>query len=107
MNRINVFHIIFVGPFLMFIGITKPKNDFIYNILLILGLLVCLKFMYLLITRKLSQSSVWYIIHVIMFSTIAIYVGLLKSKVPNIGYSLLVAIGVAAFGYHLIRSLGL
>lgn len=104
--QVHLLHILFIGPLLMYIGLVKPQYIFVYNILLGLGLLVLFKFVYLLLTESLSQRSLWYILHIILFAMIAIYVGIKQTKTPRIGYSLLLATGIAAFGYHLLRQLG-
>ncbi len=103
---VNLLHVLFIGPLLIYIGLWKPQNELLYNILLGLGLLVLLKFTYLTLTQKLTQRSVWYILHVILFSTIAIYVGVHKQQTVKVGYSLLLATGLSAFWYHLIRLFG-
>lgn len=104
--RVQLLHILFIGPLLIYIGLVKPQNTIIYNILLSLGLLVILKFTYLLATERLNQRSIWFILHIILFATIVLYVGIKQETTPRIGYSLLLATGTAAFGYHLIRQLG-
>jgi len=103
---VNLLHVLFIGPLLIYIGIFKPQNGIFYNILLGLGILVLFKFTYLTLTQKLTQKSVWYILHVILFSMIAIYVGVNKQQTIKIGYSLLLATGLSAFWYHLIRLFG-
>lgn len=104
--HVHMLHILFIGPLLMYIGLVKPQNVIMYNVLLGLGVLVIVKFAYLLVTETLTQRSVWYILHIVLFAIIALYVGVKQNKTPRIGYSLLLATGIAAFGYHLIRQLG-
>lgn len=104
--NVNLLHVFFIGPLLIYIGLLKPDNDLVYYILLGLGLVVLMKFAYLLVEQKVSQRSVWYVLHVVLFSMIAIYVGLNKKHTLQIGYSLILATGISAFGYHLIRLFG-
>lgn len=104
--QVHLLHILFIGPLLVYIGLMKPHNLTIYMILLGLGLLIVLKFGYLLVTKSISERSVWYIVHIVLFAFLAVYVGVKQTKTPQIGYSLLLATGIAAFGYHLIRQLG-
>lgn len=103
---VNLLHVLFIGPLLIYIGIFKPQKEIFYHILLGLGILVLFKFTYLTLTQKLTQRSVWYILHVILFSMIAVYVGVNKQQTIQIGYSLLLATGLSAFWYHLIRLFG-
>jgi hypothetical protein len=45
----------------------------------------------------------------LMFASLLMYVGIwriMKKDVPHVAYSLLLAVGIAALGYHLIRWLG-
>jgi hypothetical protein len=104
--NVHFLHIFFIGPLLMYIALVKPQNAIVYNVLSGLGLLVLVKFAYLLATQAISQRSVWYILHVVLFAFVAMYVGFKQNKTPQIGYSLLLATGVSAFGYHTIRQLG-
>lgn len=106
MNLVNVLHVFFIGPFLIYIGLMKPNNVWVFKALFLLGALVFLKFGFLLLTTQVTQQSVWYILHMMFFSLLALYVGFMKSQTPQIGYSLILATGIAAFGYHLIRGLG-
>ena len=107
LNVVNAFHIFFVGPFLIYIGIKKPQIFWIYVLLLILGICLFFKFLYELCMKKVSQSTIWYLIHMLLFSTLMIFMGINNITSPKICYSLLLAIGISAFGYHLTRALGL
>ena len=99
----NLWHILFTGPLLIYIGLTKPQNPQIYNFLFILGIILSIYFLYLISTLKYSPYHTWLLIHYLIFIPLLIYTGLKKTKTPNIIYSLLLAIGIAAFGYHSIR----
>lgn len=103
---VHILHVFLIGPLLIYIGLIKPQNQLLYCVLYGLGLVVFFKFMYRLLKQKLSQRSVWYIIHVALFSMIAMYVGIKGKNTEKIGYSLLLATGISAFGYHLIRMFG-
>lgn len=103
---LHILHILFIGPLLMYVGLVKPQNVIAYNVLLGLGVLVMLKFGYLLVTESLTQKSVWYILHIVLFGFISLYVGIKQKQTPRVGYSLLLATGISAFGYHLLRQLG-
>lgn len=104
--NVNLLHVFLIGPLLIYIGLLKPEHELFYSILLGLGIIVLLKFAYSILSQKFSQKSVWYVLHVLLFSMIVIYVGLNGKHTLQIGYSLLLATGVSAFGYHLIRLFG-
>ena len=99
----NLLHIFFTGPLLIYIGLTKPENPQIYNFIFLLGILLSIYFLYLITSLKYSQYHVWLLIHYLIFIPLLIFVGIKKTETPKIIYSLLLAIGIAAFGYHLIR----
>jgi hypothetical protein len=108
-NHVQLIHILFVGPLLIYVGFMEPKYDWIYILLLLLGLFIFGKFLYMLVTNSLSQRYVWFLLHMLMFASLLMYVGIwriMKKDVPHVAYSLLLALGIAAFGYHLIRWLG-
>jgi hypothetical protein len=105
-NQVNAIHIFLIGPLLIYIGLMKPINELYYNILLGIGIVVIIKFIYQLIVSKVGQRTVWYLLHIMLFSVLSIYVGLNKINTPHIGYSLVLATGISAFGYHSIRALG-
>lgn len=104
--QVHLFHIFFIGPLLIYIGLIKPQTNITYNILLGLSAITLLKFTYLLATQTISQKSVWYIIHVVLFAVLTLHVGIKMNKTSQIGYSLLLATGIAACGYHLLRQIG-
>lgn len=103
---INLLHVFLIGPVLIYIGLAKPQTDFLYYILYGLGLYVFFKFFIILLKQELNQRSAWYVLHVALFSMIAMYVGVKGKQTQQIGYSLLFATGISAFGYHLVRLFG-
>jgi hypothetical protein len=103
---VNVLHVFLIGPLLIYIGLVKPQNYFFYYVLYCLGLYVFYKFFVILLHEEVSQRSAWYVLHLALFSMIAMYVGIKGKHTLQIGYSLLLATGISAFGYHLIRMFG-
>jgi presenilin-like A22 family membrane protease len=96
---VNIVHALVIGPVLIYIGLVKPTQTWIYYILLAVGILIAVKFVYSLI----KQKNDWYIIHLALFAPLLIYVGIRKNDTPNIGFALMLALGCAASGYHIIR----
>jgi len=48
----------------------------------------------------------WLYVHLVLFVPLFIYIAyhrIINQKIPNYTYSFLLAIGIAAFGYHLVR----
>lgn len=102
---ITALHLFFVGPLLIFIGLTKPQYSWIYYILLILSIGVFINFGSKIISQNWSQRTVWYVIHALLFAILLFYVGWYGKDTPNVAYSLLLAVGLAAFSYHALRYL--
>lgn len=110
---VNIIHILFSGPLLMYVGYFKPVTNnigfskYLYHILLALGVLLLILFSYKIINKIISHSVnqyiTWYIIHALIFAPLLIWCGIRREKTPQIIFSLLLAIGCAAFGYHLIK----
>ncbi len=105
MNFVNAIHIFFSGPLLIYVGLVKPNYTYLYKFLLVLGLIVACVFVWKLLTFPLSQRYVWFLIHILLFSSLLIYVGIKELDAPHVAFSLILAIGIGAFGYHLIRAL--
>ena len=100
---IHIFHIIIFGPLLIYIGYSKPSQIYFYYILGILGILLLADIFYRFITNKMYA---WLYVHLFLFVPLFIYIAyhrILNQKIPNYTYSFLLAIGIAAFGYHLVR----
>lgn len=105
MIAVNLAHILFSGPLLMYVGHQKPENMWIYRLLLGLGIFLVGFFIWECFEHlPLSQRHVFFLLHAIVFGGLLIYVGVKgRDGTPNVMFSLLLAIGIAAFGYHLVR----
>ncbi len=96
-------HVLFNGPIMMYIGYTHPKHIFFYWLLLVLGILVLLLLLYKILT---IEARAWLVVHLLLFAPLFIWIGYLgvtRSTIPKYYYSFLTAIGIAAFGYHLVK----
>lgn len=102
---ITILHLFFVAPLLIFIGLTKPQYSWIYYVLLALSVGVLINFSHKIASQKWSQRTVWYIIHALLFASLLFFVGWYGTNTPNVAYSLLLAVGLAAFSYHALRYL--
>lgn len=102
-SHVNLIHVLFSGPLLIWIGATKPENKWIYMLLLLLGVLLMVAFLWKSFSIEISQRHVWFIIHAVLFAPLLIYVGWNGSDAVQVSFSLLLAVGIAAFGYHSFR----
>lgn len=103
MSEVQMIHILFVGPLLIYVGLQQPKYDAVYILLLLLGIYVLFKFLYTSFSEKVGEQHVWYAVHMVLFAMLLLYVGYYRTKTPRVAFSLLLAVGIAAFGYHTIR----
>lgn len=100
----NLIHILFSGPLLMYVGHQKPEQQWIYTLLLVIGIFLVVFFAWHIFEHlPVSQRHIWLILHAVVFSGLLIYVGFKGPKASQVAFSLLLAIGIAAFGYHLVR----
>lgn len=102
---VNIGHCLLIGPLLAYIGLVQPQEKIYYIVILLLAIALITVFIWRLILRKLYP---WLFVHFIFFAFLLGYVGMTGTfigaqYIQPFSYSLLLAIGVAAFGYHLIR----
>jgi hypothetical protein len=96
-------HIFLVGPLLIFVGLMKPQYSWIYYLLLALGVGIFLNFGLKIASQNWTQRTVWYMVHALLFGALLLYVGWYGKETPNVAFSLLLAVGLAAFTYHSLR----
>lgn len=55
----------------------------------------------------LRAQSLWYVVHMVVFAALILYVGFAgRENAPPVAFSLLMALGITAISYHLVRLLG-
>lgn len=100
---VNLAHMLVTGPVFVYVGLAETKPRWMYHFLLVFGLLLVGYFVYVISTKELSQYHVWLGIHLLIFVPLMLAVGIMQDESPRILFSLLLAIGIAAIGYHAIR----
>lgn len=100
---VKLLHILFTGPLLIYVGLMKPPYDWVYWMLFILGLYVLVEFGKWVLTTKWTEHHIWGAVHMLLLAPLLLYVGWMKTATPNTVYSLMLAVGIAAFGYHFLR----
>jgi hypothetical protein len=101
---INLFHIILVAPFLIWIGIARGSfPEWIFTFLMTLGIIVILYQGFKTYMRLLKGSSyVWVnLIHVLWIGPLLVYIGYKKKDTPRPAYEMLLLTAFGALGYHL------
>jgi len=100
---INFVHLLFTGPFLVYVGLMKPSNKIYYIILLFLSFIYTIIFLYKAVTNQLYT---WMYVHFFLFVPLLLYISYNKLRdLPIKGdyFSILLAIGIAAVGYFIIK----
>ena len=100
---ISLIHIFINGPLMIYIGYFKPKNIIFYWILLLIGIGLILDILYKYVKNNIHA---WLVIHLILFAPLFAYTGYLginKEKIPYYLHSFILAIGIAALGYHILK----
>jgi hypothetical protein len=101
---INLFHILLIAPFLIWIGISRGKfPEEVFTGLMALGILVTLYQGYKAYMRYTAGSAyIWVnLIHVLWIGPLITYIGYRKKDTPRAAYELLLLTAFGAFGYHM------
>jgi hypothetical protein len=93
-------HIFLSGPLLIYLGIAKDIPDSVYISLFFVSIMLILLS---IVNLFENPKAYWFYIHLIIFSPLLLWVSVKRNNVHPFIKSLLLAIGVSAFGYHLIR----
>jgi hypothetical protein len=96
-------HIFLVAPLLIFVGLMKPQYNWIYYLIIALGVGIFLNFGRKIASETWTQRTVWYMVHALLFGALLLYVGWHGKETPDVAFSLLLAVGLAAFTYHSLR----
>jgi hypothetical protein len=101
---INLFHIVFLVPLFLYVGIQKTETvSTVFNILLGLGIVVFLYHSYKAYIRYVTGSSLLWIniLHVFYVAPLLFYIGMKKEATPRSAFEILLVLAFAAGGYHL------
>jgi hypothetical protein len=101
---INLFHILLVAPFLIWIGITRGNlPEVVFPGLLGLGIFIVLYHGYKAWVRYGQGSQyIWInLIHMLWVGPLLVYIGAGKKETQRPSYDLLLLTAFGALGYHL------
>lgn len=97
---ISLFHVLFVGPLLLYLGLTKGNlSNFALWVVVFLGAGVSLYHLTKTIQLGLKQGWI-YALHALVFAPLLIYVGLKGKQAFYAAFSVLLMLGFATMGYH-------
>jgi hypothetical protein len=94
---IRLIHILVIGLFLIWIGVAVPDVTWIYPIIFVIGAALLV---YWLATLR-DQDIFWTVWHLLM-AFVLCWIGLWGHGSPRFFFKILVIIGAAAIGYHLV-----
>jgi hypothetical protein len=101
---LNLFHILLVAPFLIWIGISRGVfPDWVFISLIVLGIFITLYHAYKAFNRYIAGSSyIWVnLIHALWVGPLLLYIGAKKKDAPRSAYEMLLLTAFGALGYHL------
>lgn len=100
---VSFVHIFFTGPFLAYVGITKPRADWIYYLMAAIAAFAAIYLLYKVFGSPWRDDKIWYIAHLALFIPLLLYISLYRHNMNPTFFSFLTAVGIAALGYHLVK----
>jgi len=99
---IHLFHILIVGGLFLYVGITKSSMpNFMYLVLLTLGIVIILYHGYKIYKKIIEGKNPWVnYIHFFLVGPLLIFIGLKKEKTHRLYFELLLMLAFASIGYH-------
>jgi hypothetical protein len=101
---INLFHVLLVAPFFIYVGVMKSAVPAaVYTTLIVLGAILVLYHGYKFVNRFLKGSSYAWVnaVHAFLIGPLLLYIGLNGTETGRPFYEALLLTAFAALGYHL------
>lgn len=95
----RLFHILVLGPLLLYVGIEHPSSAWIYIMLAVLGSLAILAFG----LQASTKDAFWVVWHMLIIGVLLLSMAVLRTQSPEYLFRLCIIVGSAAIGYHAIR----
>lgn len=95
---LQLFHIIFVGGFLFYVGINRTNiHPYLFNVLLGLGIVILCYHAY----RAFTKKNPWInLIHILVIAPLLLYIGYQREKTPRYAFEILLMLSIVAIGYN-------
>lgn len=103
---IGVLHVAAIVPFLLWVGFSRAATpEWVYPVLVGLGLIVMLYHGFKAVGRYFAKSPVLWInlIHVFFVAPLLIWIGYYEKKTERPAYDMLLLVSFGALGYHLYK----
>ncbi len=95
---LRLFHIFFVGGFLMFVSLNGTNNtSTVFSICLYLGIIIAFYHLY----KSFIRSNPWVnYFHIFIIAPILLIIGLYKENTSRKYFEILLMLSMASIGYH-------
>lgn len=103
---IGVLHVVLIVPFLLWIGFNRAATpDWVYSVLVGMGLIVLIYHAYKAVGRWFAKSQFLWInvIHVLFIAPLLIWIGYYEKKTERPAYDMLLLVAFGALGFHLYK----
>lgn len=103
---IGVLHVVLIVPFLLWIGFNRAATpDWVYSVLVGMGLIVLIYHAYKAVGRWFAKSQfLWVnVIHVLFIAPLLIWIGYYEKKTERPAYDMLLLVAFGALGFHLYK----
>ena len=99
---VHLFHIFFVGPLFLYIGIYRSSIvSWLYPVLFILGIFIIAYHSFLAYKGFQKGTSIWVnLFHIFIVGPLLVYIGYKNKSAPRSSYQLLLMLAFAVIGYH-------
>lgn len=100
-TMIKFAHVLFNGPLLIYIGISKPTDIWIYYLLLLMSTYLLIITIKHIVQKKAYK---WIYVHLAIIAPLLLYtsyLGITKQKINRDIYSFIRALGFGALGLHM------
>lgn len=99
---VHLFHILIVGGLFLYVGITKLNiPEFMYPILVILGIIIILYHGFKIYKKLTAGMNPWVnYIHLFIIGPLLLYIGLNRENTERRYFEILLMLGFASIGYH-------
>ena len=99
---IHLFHILMVGGLFLYVGITRTNiPNFMYSVLLILGIIIILYHGFKVYKKLKEGSNPWInYIHIFIVGPLLLYIGINREKTNRFYFEILLMLAFSSIGYH-------
>lgn len=99
---VHLFHLILVGGFFLYIGISRNTiPEYMYSVLIGLGGFIFLYHSFRAYQKIMGEHVPWVsLIHMFVVSPVLILIGWNREKTPRYYFEILLMLGFASIGYH-------